>query len=126
MCEVVRQVGKSSVYEVRYPKTGKQKMLHRNMLLQCNNLPLETKLAKRIKKSIPYSKKLPDSVTESEKNESDSGSDSDSSEGDENTGETNPGKHRGLPRRTRVPPDRYGSPVIYFHQIVSEVFIGQG
>ena len=117
VCEIVRQVGDSSVYEIQYPKTGKKKMLHRNMLLQCNDLPLEIKHTKRSKEQVPKPKHFPSIELEPGNDDSD-----DSSGEEENDGDVQQGRRVTLSKRPRLPPDRYGSPMIYFHRVVSEVF----
>ena len=38
--EVIRQIGDSSVYEIKNSQSGKIQVVHRNNMLQCNSLPI--------------------------------------------------------------------------------------
>ena len=72
--EVIRQVGKDMpIYEVR-PEQGKgrgSRILHRNLLLPCDNLPLEIQLqpAKSKRKTTTQTSKDNRSVTDQEEND---------------------------------------------------------
>ena len=87
------------------------------MLLQCNDLPLEIKHTKRPKEQVPKPKHFPSIEPEPGNDDSD-----DSSGEEENFGDVQQGRRVTLSKRPRLPPDRYGSPMIYFHRVVSEVF----
>ena len=122
-----RKIGEGSVYEVRHPKTGQLRILHRNMLLQCNSLPVaEIEGTKRLKKSsgtlkrgVSNEKAINPSDTEGE--ELDPWEIEDELEAPSVAGDNIAGAW-GLPKRKRVPPDRFGAPVVHYHYITSQVF----
>ena len=122
ICDVVQQVGDSSVYEVRHPRTGKQRMLHRNMLLQCNNLPIELNLSKRAKKQTVLRAQEPNPKTSCDTAGEGDGDTTDSDGEGSTAGDIGIPRDWDLPKRKRVPPDRYGVPIVHYHHVTSQVF----
>jgi transposase InsO family protein len=112
---VVRQIDDSSVYEISDPNTVRKatRMLHRNMLLPCNSLPVDAADARPQRAKQPMRGKR----TECARSRATSAdTDSDSSDGSESDTERHDGGDGSQARagRVRRQPERYGSPVVYY------------
>ena len=96
------------------------------MLLQCNSLPVaEIEATKRLKKSsVTLKQRVSDekaiNSSESEGEELDPW-EVDDFEAPSAAGDNKAGAWE-LPKRKRVPPDRFGAPVVHYHYITSKVF----